>query len=138
MKPLFLILALTATAVGQQVIEPDRQAPAADITRGRVGGDPSRTSTSVRVEGDANKGAGENTTMGATSEGTLRIDPEAAARDAAAAMTGTAALTVTGAASAQPVAPTHGTVEGNGAAPADQGANPSPSPAMDTGAGAER
>lgn len=138
MKPIFLILALTASAMGQQAIEPDRQATAADITRGRVGGDPSRTSTSIRVEGDANKGAGENTLTGATSEGTLRIDPAAAAREAAVT-TGTPAITVTGAAPTQP-SQTNGTAEGDAAAPTTQGAaSPSPSPAaMDTGAGAER
>ena len=137
MKPLFLILALTATALGQQVSEPNNQASAADITRGRTGGDSSRTSTSVRVEGDANKGAGENTLSGATSAGTLRIDPTATARQAA---TGTTALTVTGATTIQPAAPTNGTAEGDAAAATGQGAaNPSPSPAsMDTGPGAER
>jgi hypothetical protein len=137
MKPLFLIFALTATAMGQQISEPDNQASAADITRGRVGGDPSRTSTSVRVEGDANKGAGENALTGATSEGTLRIDPAAAAREAAS---GTTTLTVTGAATTQPAATTNGTAEGDAAAATGQGAaNPSPSPAsMDTGPGAER
>lgn len=138
MKALFLILALTATAVGQQV-EPDRQPTAADITRGRTGGDPARTSTSVRVEGDANKGAGEDTTMGGTSDGTLRIDPQAEAR-AAAVATGTTALSVTGAAAAQPAAPANGTAEGDAASPTSSGTvSPSPSPAsMETGPGAEQ
>jgi hypothetical protein len=136
MKALFLILALTATAVGQQV-EPDRQPSAADITLGRTGGDPARTSTSVRVEGEANKGAGEDTSMGGTAAGTLRIDPAAEAREAAAT-TGTTAPSVTGAGSADPVASSNGTAEGDTAAPTTT-ASPAPSPAsMDTGPGAER
>jgi hypothetical protein len=92
MKPLFLLLAMAATAVAQEA-----QPSAADITAGRVGGDPARTSTSIRIDGNANQGAGVNNLAGETANKTLRIDPEAAVA--------TPSITVTGAASAQPSEP---------------------------------
>ena len=92
MKPLLLLFATAAVAFAQEA-----QPSAADIIHGRVAGDPARTSTSIRIDGNANQGAGVNNLAGETSNKTLRIDPAAAAT--------APSITVTGAASAQPAEP---------------------------------
>lgn len=56
---------------------------ASDITRGRLGGDATRSSTGVVISGaNANLGAGSYNLMGATSEGTIPLNATATAGDA--------------------------------------------------------
>jgi hypothetical protein len=130
---------MAAAAFGQQQAgEPETKPSAADITRGRAGGDGTRTSTGVEIQGNANQGAGVNTLTGATSDKTLRIEPTAAVREEPAT-SGTSAITVTGAAAAQPVEPSKETTDTVTIQPQKTSGTTSPSAgATDTGAGAER
>lgn len=142
MKPLFILLVVAASAMAQQqVTEAPEKSSAADITRGRTGGDGSQTSTSIRIEGNANQGAGVNTQAGENSNKTLRIEPSAAAGEAN--VSGTSTIAVTGASSGQPVTQTNGA---SGKEPGTETVQPvktsgSTTPeagATDTGPGAER
>lgn len=131
MKPLLVLFAIAGTALAQQPASESggSQPSAADITRGRAGGDASRTSTSVRIEGDANQGAGVNNLAGESASKTPRIDP--AATNGTAATAATPSVTVTGASSSQPDIITVQPVKTSGTTSPAAGAT-------DSGAGAER
>lgn len=142
MKPLLILFAMAATAMAQQTVtEAPEKATAADITRGRAGGDGALTSTSIRIEGNANQGAGVNTLAGDTPSQTLRIDSAATAGEAT--VSGTSAMTATGASSAQPATQTNEAASKEPGTEAVQpvktsGSTSPESGATDTGPGAER